>query len=62
MTQYRSDRRIAFFQNVDNLITPFNIEGLVLNLNKIDTGNRTFLLCTNDEEIDRNGDNKKHKI
>ena len=34
----------------------------VLNLNKIDTGNRTFLLCTNDEEIDRNGDNKKHKI
>jgi len=34
----------------------------VLNLNKIDTGNRTFILCTNDEEIDYNGDNKKHKI
>jgi len=34
----------------------------VLELNKQDDGNRKFILCTNDEELDHNSDSKKHKI
>jgi adenine-specific DNA-methyltransferase len=34
----------------------------VLDLNKEDGGNRKFILCTNDQEIDNNGNIKKHKI
>ncbi|MFA6547405.1 MAG: site-specific DNA-methyltransferase [Candidatus Magasanikbacteria bacterium] len=34
----------------------------VLELNKEDGGNRKFILCTNNEEIDNNGNSKKHKI
>jgi adenine-specific DNA-methyltransferase len=33
-----------------------------LELNKEDGGNRKFILCTNDQEIDNNGGIKKHKI
>ncbi|MBA3047397.1 site-specific DNA-methyltransferase [Patescibacteria group bacterium] len=34
----------------------------VLSLNKEDKGNRKFILCTNDEELDNNGNSTKHKI
>ncbi|TSC94691.1 MAG: methyltransferase [Candidatus Berkelbacteria bacterium Athens1014_28] len=34
----------------------------VLELNKEDGGKRKFILCTNDEEINNNGDKIKHKI
>ena len=34
----------------------------ILELNKEDNGNRKFILCTNDEELDNNGNIKKHKI
>lgn len=34
----------------------------VLEANKEDGGNRQFILCTNNEEIDGNGNLKKHKI
>ena len=34
----------------------------VLELNNEDGGNRKFILCTNDEEIDNNGSKIKHKI
>jgi len=34
----------------------------VLNLNNYDEGKRVFILCTNDDEIDHNGDKKKHRI
>ena len=34
----------------------------VLELNKEDGGNRKFILCTNNEELDNNGNLKKHKI
>ncbi|OGY41188.1 MAG: hypothetical protein A2Y82_01955 [Candidatus Buchananbacteria bacterium RBG_13_36_9] len=34
----------------------------VLKLNNEDGGSRKFILCTNDEEIDHNGNSKKHKI
>jgi len=34
----------------------------VLELNKEEGGNRKFILCTNDEELDNNGNSKKHKI
>ena len=34
----------------------------VLELNNEDGGNRKFILCTNDEEIDNNGSRIKHKI
>ena len=34
----------------------------VLELNDEDGGNRKFILCTNDEEIDNNGSKVKHKI
>ncbi len=34
----------------------------VLALNKEDGGNRRFILCTNNEELDHNGDKIKHRI
>ena len=34
----------------------------VLQLNKEDGGNRHFVLCTNDEELDHNGNAVKHRI
>ena len=34
----------------------------VMELNKEDGGNRQFILCTNNEELDNNGDTIKHKI
>lgn len=34
----------------------------ILELNNEDGGNRKFILCTNDEEIDNNGSKIKHKI
>lgn len=34
----------------------------VLELNKEDNGQRNFILCTNDEELDNNGNSIKHKI
>jgi len=34
----------------------------ILNLNNNDEGKRVFILCTNDDEIDHNGDKKKHRI
>jgi len=34
----------------------------VLNCNKEDGGKRNFILCTNNEELDNNGNNLKHKI
>jgi len=34
----------------------------VLEANKDDGGNRQFILCTNNEELDGNGDKIKHKI
>jgi adenine-specific DNA-methyltransferase len=34
----------------------------VLDLNKEDGGNRKFILCTNDEELDNNGNSVKHRI
>lgn len=34
----------------------------VLQLNKEDGGNRQFILCTNDEELDNNGNAVKHRI
>jgi adenine-specific DNA-methyltransferase len=34
----------------------------VMNLNKSDKGKRKFILCTNNEEVDENGNKNKHKI
>lgn len=34
----------------------------VLELNREEGGNIKFILCTNDEELDNNGNSKKHKI
>lgn len=34
----------------------------VMELNKEDGGNRQFILCTNNEELDNNGDKIKHRI
>ena len=34
----------------------------ILELNKEDNGNRQFILCTNDEELDSNGNSIKHRI